>query len=131
MSLPGGYVAALQLLGHPATRPTAIFAASDEIAFGAMRAAERLGMSMPGALSIVGFDGHEHAELFGLTTIEQQPRVQGRYAVDAVMRLLGEPPGDADPVTPDGLPDFDRPLETRLVVRSSTTAPSPRPLVAR
>ncbi|WP_438854586.1 LacI family DNA-binding transcriptional regulator [Agromyces sp. M3QZ16-3] len=131
MTVPGGYDAALQLLGHPATRPTAIFAASDEIAFGAMRAAERLGMTLPGSLSIVGFDGHEHAELFGLTTIEQFPRVQGRYAVDAVMRLLGETTGDADPITPDGLPDFDRPLETRLVVRSSTTAPSSRPLVAR
>src|SRR5215207_8171471 len=38
MTLPGGYAAALQLLGHPTARPTAIFAASDEIAFGAMRA---------------------------------------------------------------------------------------------
>ncbi|GAA2038532.1 LacI family DNA-binding transcriptional regulator [Agromyces tropicus] len=131
MTLPGGYDAGLQLLGHPATRPTAIFAASDEIAFGVMRAAERLGLAVPGTLSVIGFDGHEHAELFGLTTIEQLPGAQGRFAVDAVLRLLGEPTGDDDPLTPDGLPDFDRPLDTRLVVRGSTTAPSGRVLAAR
>ncbi|WP_353829132.1 LacI family DNA-binding transcriptional regulator [Agromyces sp. SYSU T0242] len=130
MTLPGGYAAGLQLLGHPGTRPTAVFAASDEIAFGVMRAAERLGISVPGTLSIIGFDGHEHSELFGLTTIEQWPGAQGRLAVDAVLRLLGEPTSDDDPLTPDGLPDFDRPLETRLRVRGSTTAPTLRPVLA-
>ena len=47
MSMPGGYRAALQLLGHPRHRPTAVFAASDEMAFGAIRAAERLGLAVP------------------------------------------------------------------------------------
>ena len=117
MTLPGGYSAGLQLLGHPTTRPTAIFAASDEIAFGAMRAADRLGIAVPSALSIIGFDGHEHAELFGLTTIEQYPEEQGRIAVEAVMYELGED------VAVDDLARYDRPLATRLVVRSSTTAP--------
>ncbi|MEV1132146.1 LacI family DNA-binding transcriptional regulator [Agromyces sp. NPDC049794] len=115
MSLPGGYAAALQLLGHPGDRPTAIFAASDEVAFGAMRAAERLGIAMPSGLSIVGIDGHEYAELFGLTTVEQYPGDQGRRAVARVMRLLGEAPDGSE--EPD-----DAPLATRLVVRSSTTA---------
>lgn len=117
MSLPGGYSAGLQLLGHPTARPTAIFAASDEIAFGVMRAAERLGIAVPAALSIIGFDGHEYAELFGLTTIEQYPEDQGRLVVEAAMYELGEDVGAED------LTRFDRPLTTRLVVRSSTTAP--------
>ncbi len=116
MSLPGGYSAALQLLGHPGDRPTALFAASDEVAFGAMRAAERLGIPMPSELSIIGIDGHEYAELFGLTTVEQYPGEQGRLAVEAVLRLLGE----RDEVDP--LPASGAPLATRLVVRSSTTA---------
>ena len=116
MSLPGGYAAGLQLLGHPGDRPTAIFAASDEVAFGAMRAAERLGIAMPTELSIVGIDGHEYAELFGLTTVEQYPGEQGRLAVARVMRLLGEPPSDGAEESDDA------PLATRLVVRSSTTA---------
>jgi len=117
MSLPGGYTAGLQLLGHPGRRPTAVFASSDEIAFGLMRAAERLGLSIPGDLSVIGVDGHEYSELFGLTTIAQEPGEQGRLAVEVVLRLLGE--GDeADP-----LPDSGAPLPTRLIVRASTTAP--------
>ncbi|QAY72108.1 LacI family transcriptional regulator [Agromyces protaetiae] len=116
MTFPGGYDAGRQLLGHPGQRPSAVFAATDEVAFGLMRAADRLGIAVPGDLSIVGIDGHEYAEMMGLTTIEQQPEEQGRLAVEVVLRLLGE--GDvADP-----LPDSGAPLATRLVVRSSTTS---------
>ncbi|MFE6964344.1 LacI family DNA-binding transcriptional regulator [Agromyces sp. NPDC057679] len=116
-TMPAGCTAALQLLGQPGPRPTALFAACDEMAFGAMIAAERLGIAVPGELSVIGVDGHEYAEMFGLTTIEQSPGEQGRLAVEAVLRLLGE--GEvADP-----LPDSGAPLPTRLVVRSSTTAP--------
>ncbi|MRG61674.1 LacI family DNA-binding transcriptional regulator [Agromyces sp. CFH 90414] len=116
MSLPGGYVSGLQLLGHPGRRPTAVFAASDEVAFGLMRAADRLGISIPGELSVIGVDGHEYADLFGLTTVEQHPAEQGALAVEVLLRLLGE--GDAV----DPLPDSGAPLPTRLVVRSSTTS---------
>lgn len=115
MTLPGGYAAALQLLGHPAHRPSALFAASDEVALGAMLAAERLGIAVPGDLSIVGIDGHEYAEMFGLTTVEQYPGEQGRIAVELVMRLLGEG-GSAE-----GALASSDPLPMRLVVRSSTT----------
>jgi DNA-binding LacI/PurR family transcriptional regulator len=118
MTLPGGYAAARQLLGHPAHRPSALFAASDEVALGAMLAAERLGISVPGDLSIVGIDGHEYAEMFGLTTVEQYPGDQGRLAVELVMRLLGEHGAR------EGAPDSSAPLPMRLVVRSSTTAAS-------
>jgi DNA-binding LacI/PurR family transcriptional regulator len=125
MSMPGGYQAALQLLGHPGRRPTALFAASDEMAIGAIRAAERLGIGVPGDLSVIGVDGHEYAEMFDLTTIEQYPGEQGRLAVDVVLRLLDDD-GSADPVPAAGamadpLPDSGAPLPTRLVVRSSTT----------
>ena len=67
---------------------------------------------MPAELSIIGVDGHEYAEMFDLTTVEQYPGEQGRLAVDVVMRLLGE--HDADP-----LPDSGAPLPTRLVVRGA------------
>ncbi|MFD1573019.1 LacI family DNA-binding transcriptional regulator [Agromyces cerinus subsp. nitratus] len=116
MTMPGGYRAALQLLGHPGPRPTAVFAASDEVAFGALRAAERLGIAVPRELSVVGVDGHEYAELFDLTTVEQYPGEQGRSAVGVVLRLLGEG-AVADP-----LPDSGAPMPTRLVVRASSTA---------
>ncbi len=115
-SMSGGFEAALQLLGDPSHRPTAVFAACDEIAFGTHIAARRLGLRIPADLSIIGIDGHDNAEMFGLTTIEQRPGAQGELAVRLAMTLLGEE--DAGPAPHD----IDLPV--RLVVRSSTTAPS-------
>ncbi|MGI9823070.1 LacI family DNA-binding transcriptional regulator [Agromyces sp. Marseille-Q5079] len=114
MSMPGGFEAGLQLLGHPAHRPTAVFAATDEIAFGVIRAAERLGLSVPRDLSVIGVDDHEHAALFDLTTIAQTPAEQGRLAVEVALRMLG------DEALADPLPDSGAPMATRLVVRGST-----------
>jgi len=78
---------------------------------------DQLGIDVPGDLSIIGVDGHEYAEMFELTTIEQYPGEQGRLAVDVVMALLLDE-GAADP-----LPDSGAPLPTRLVVRATTSAP--------
>ncbi|GAA1523618.1 DNA-binding LacI/PurR family transcriptional regulator [Agromyces terreus] len=114
MGMPGGFEAGLQLLGHPAHRPTAVFAASDETAFGVIRAAERLGLAVPGDLSVIGVDDHEHAALFDLTTIAQTPAEQGRLAVEVALRMLG------DDAVADPLPDSGAPLATRLIVRGST-----------
>lgn len=50
-----GFAEAEALLSQP-ERPTAIFAAADYIAFGAMAAAAKLGLSVPGDVSIAGFD---------------------------------------------------------------------------
>lgn len=55
-------------------RPTAIVAGNDVIAFGALDAARRLGLDVPGELSVVGFDDIEMAGWDGycLTTVEQR-----------------------------------------------------------
>jgi len=58
-TIEGGFRAAKQLLGKPGGRPTAIFAASDEMAIGALLAARELGYRVPEDLSVVGIDGHE------------------------------------------------------------------------
>ena len=61
-----GRAAGLALLGETAvgaadattsTRPTAIIAQSDLLAVGVIRAAEELGIDVPGDLSVLGFDG--------------------------------------------------------------------------
>ncbi|MET0974275.1 MAG: LacI family DNA-binding transcriptional regulator [Leifsonia sp.] len=114
MSMPGGYAVALQVLGDPRHRPSAIFAASDEVAFGTMLAAQRLGVDVPRDLSITGIDDHEYAAMYGLTTVVQAPREQGRMAVAAVMRLLDS--GAEQQVANETV------LPSRLIVRSSTTA---------
>ena len=112
-TLEGGYRAAKQLLGAP-DRPSAIFAASDEMAFGAILAARELGLEVPHDVSIIGLDGHDMAEFFGLTTIAQHPRSQGALAVDLLMTELEDAPL---PVSTN--------LPFELVVRRSTARPRP------
>lgn len=88
-----------------ARRPTAIFAASDEMAYGVLTAARDLGLRVPEDLSVIGVDGHDLAELFGLTTIDQFPHAQGERAGDAILAALGRPAAGA----PDPGPPADAP----------------------
>ncbi|MGO3885345.1 MAG: LacI family DNA-binding transcriptional regulator [Mycetocola sp.] len=115
MTIPNGFAAASALLSS-ADRPTAIFAASDEMAIGAIVAARRMGIQIPSELSIIGIDGHAQAEMFGLTTIEQFPREQGADAATALLAMIG---GDQ---RTGG--DY-RLARTHLALRSST-GPAPR-----
>lgn len=113
MGMPEGYAAAAALLADHDARPTAIVAVCDEVAIGAIVAARRLGISVPAELSVIGVDGHEHAEMFGLTTMVQHPEVIGERAVQSLIALIES---DAErPTTPARVT-----LPTQLVVRSST-----------
>ncbi len=112
-TVAGGFRAAKQLLGRPGERPTAIFAASDEMAIGALLAARELGYRVPEDLSVVGIDGHELGEFFRLTTVDQFPLGQGERAADAILAELEAKDGGALPVAPGSLP-YD------LIVRGST-----------
>jgi len=66
-----GYEAAKKLLTTKNQTPTAIFAATDLLAIGAIRAARELGKEVPGDISVVGFDDEETAEhiIPALTTV--------------------------------------------------------------
>jgi DNA-binding LacI/PurR family transcriptional regulator len=59
-----------QLLALPEP-PSAVFAASDTQAMGVLAAADRYGISVPGDLSVIGFDDIESAALLGLSTVRQ------------------------------------------------------------
>ncbi|QNE45763.1 LacI family transcriptional regulator [Glaciihabitans sp. INWT7] len=114
-SIPGGYSGALAVLSNPATRPTAIVAGCDEIAIGVILAARQLGIAVPAQLSVVGIDGHNLAEMFGLTTLEQHPGEQGAHAVQLILERLG----------PEAALAVDERIGVAIdfVVRRSTTAP--------
>jgi DNA-binding LacI/PurR family transcriptional regulator len=98
-----------ELLARP-KRPTAIFAQSDEMAIGAMRAIRRHGLRVPEDISIVGFDGHEMAEFFDLTTVEQPVTRMGEMAAWSITEKLKNPSSEFHSLT----------LPTTLVVRNST-----------
>jgi DNA-binding LacI/PurR family transcriptional regulator len=75
--------------------PSAIFAASDLQAIGALKAAERLGARVPEDVAVIGFDDIDMAEIVGLTTIRQPLHEGGALAADlllaAIERSSGEP----------------------------------------
>ena len=112
-SIQGGFATAIAVLADPRTRPTAVVSGCDEIAIGVILAARQLGITVPGQLSVVGIDDHDLAELFGLTTVRQEPGKQGAAAVATVLAELAEP-----------TPSRATRAPVSLVVRSSTTAPA-------
>ncbi|WP_062385660.1 LacI family DNA-binding transcriptional regulator [Demequina iriomotensis] len=114
-TIQGGYEAAKQLLGDPRVHPTAIFAASDEMAIGAILAARDLGLRVPEELSVIGIDGHELGEFFELTTVDQHPVEQGRLAAAALLAELRTGAAGAAGVA------LELPYE--LKVRRSTAVP--------
>ena len=115
-TIRGGYHAAKQLLGRPHDRPTAIFAASDEMAIGSILAARDLGLVVPRDVSIIGIDDYDLSDFFGLSTVAQFPRGQGEKAVEILMEHL-EPVADAAPRASMTQLPFE------LRVRSSTATP--------
>jgi DNA-binding LacI/PurR family transcriptional regulator len=80
-----------RLLALPSP-PTAIFAASDLQAIGVLKAAERLGVSVPQELAVIGFDDVELAEIVGLTTIRQPLREGGALAADLLLAAIERRP---------------------------------------
>ena len=114
-TIGGGDDATVQLLGR-SRLPTAIFAESDEMAFGALRALRRVGLRVPADISLVGFDDHPMAEYFDLTTISQDVRDQGRQIAEQLIRAVSRP-GD--------VPAKQLRAPTRLVVRGTTAVSGP------
>ncbi|MDF3982920.1 LacI family DNA-binding transcriptional regulator [Luteibacter sp. PPL201] len=94
-SFESGVAAARQLL-RLKRRPTAIFAADDDMAVGAIWAAAEAGVSVPGDMSICGFDDTTIATQVWppLTTIHQPVRDMGKRATEELLLGLlgrGEP----------------------------------------
>ncbi|HAF31673.1 MAG TPA: hypothetical protein DCG76_01745 [Anaerovibrio sp.] len=70
--------------------PTAFFADNDMIALGAMQALQKNGFSIPGDVSIIGFDDITLGEAFspGLTTISVDIKAMGRLAVRRLVEQI-------------------------------------------
>ncbi len=88
-SMQSGYQAALQLFQHNPDI-TAVFALSDTIALGAMRAAREMGYSIPQDISIVGYDDISFAEFSypRLTTIRQDTAALAERGVHTLLEHL-------------------------------------------
>jgi LacI family repressor for deo operon, udp, cdd, tsx, nupC, and nupG len=110
-TVEGGGAAARRLL-ELADRPTALFAESDEMAYGALREIRQAGLRVPDDVAVVGFDDQPLSDLMDLTTVRQPVQTQ---ALDITTRLLTMIAEDGDDLTrhPDVV------LPTELIVRGS------------
>lgn len=106
----------LRELMAPRVKPTAIVCGNDVLAFGALLEAQRMGIAVPQALSIVGFDDLElaHHVQPALTTVRVPAEAMWRTAAD---RLIAALRGEAVPHATE--------IDVALVVREST-GPVPR-----
>jgi DNA-binding LacI/PurR family transcriptional regulator len=112
----GGEVAADRLL---ATGVTAVVCASDLMALGAIRAARRRGLDVPGDVSVIGFDDSPLLAFTDppLTTLRQPVRAMAVAAVNSLV----------DEINGHGAPHSEYLFRPELVVReSSATAPADR-----
>jgi LacI family transcriptional regulator len=68
----------------------AVFVSNDQMALGALRAARRLGLSVPERLGVVGFDDIPEADYFypSLTTVRQNTHKLGALAVEKINELI-------------------------------------------
>ncbi len=111
ITMDEGYAAAQSLLSRP-DRPTALLTINDLLAIAVIRAAADMGLSIPGDVSVAGFDNIPFGDYTvpRLTTVSAFPEQNGRDAVKLLFKRLSEP---------------DRPREiiaagTQLVIREST-----------
>ena len=115
-SMDSGAVAMERLLALE-NPPTAVFAGNDEMAFGAMAAAHRQGLSVPNDISMVGFDDQKTAEFYipALTTVNIPRHELGRRAAQELLDRVGGRETAHEIVLP-----------TKLIVRESTAEPRAR-----
>jgi LacI family transcriptional regulator len=108
-----GRLCAQRLLSLPEP-PTAVFAANDQSAIGAMEAAREAGVRIPEDLSVVGFDNIPESAYINpsLTTVDQFIDQMGHVATEMLIDLIQGTSLDSD----------QHKIETQLIVRDSCQA---------
>ena len=119
-----GYQAMMDLMAQN-PRPTVVICANDTVAIGAFNATRTLGLSVPGDVSLVGFDDLPLAgwEVFGLTTVHQPMEEMARAAVRLLIERI-EGRVDSGAVR-------QMVFEPRLVLRRTLAPPPPDITAAR
>lgn len=115
-TVEGGERAATELLERP-TRPTALIGSNDQMTLGAMRAAQKLDLSVPEDLSLVSWDDSLAGQLVtpAITALDRKPVELGNDAARLMMAQL-----DGAEAT-----SLDRPMPvSSLVARGSTGRPN-------
>jgi LacI family transcriptional regulator len=116
-SRESGYLATYGFLALPRKdRPTAIYAANDDMAMGAFEAVLDAGARVPDDVALVGFNNVAATawKTYQITTVDQHADEMGRRAAERVIQLIEKAPGHDQP--------FHVVLDPQLVVRRSCGA---------
>ncbi len=114
----GGYREMKRLL-RLKQRPTAVFAVSDRLAVGAMRAVAEEGLRIPDDVAMVGFDDVQYAADLDLTTVAQPALETGKKAAEILMNQIEEEALDkaGEGLQREGFQQVV--LPTKLIIRGS------------
>lgn len=114
-SIASGAAATRELLRRT-EHPTAVFCSNDEMAMGAIQEIKAAGLTVPGDISVIGFDDLTFAEVYdpSLTTVHQPRRLIGETAMGVLVDILAGKPAPTEPIV----------LGAELRVRAST-GPAP------
>lgn len=88
--MDAAYAETKALLALP-ERPTAIFATSDLLALGVLKAIRELALRVPDDVAVLGFDNLDIADYVGLSTIGQSLDESGRVGTELLLGRLTEP----------------------------------------
>lgn len=94
-------------------RPTAFFAATDQLAIQTMNLVSKMGYSVPGDISVVGFDDIEISSnpFIGLTTVSQNNQLMALTALEKLMALINGEKNEKP---------IQIVLESKLIIRKTT-----------
>ena len=113
-SAKGGFIAAEGLIKRYPQGFSAIVAGNDQMALGAMRALKSNGLSVPGDVSVVGYDNMPEAAFFNpsLTTVTHDFETAGRTCLEFLLRRIRNPQAPAEQLV----------IKPELVCRESTAS---------
>lgn len=133
LGIGAGRAVMAELMSRPAP-PTAVFAATDTLALGALLWCLESGVSVPAQVSIVGFDDVPLTGALqpGLTTVRQPMEAMAVAAADALVALIDDGSAAGPAGSGTGTGSRVTVLPTELIVRGSTGPPRPTgPVCAR
>lgn len=112
-----GYLAVKAIMDENAdNKPTAIFAANDLLAFGAMRGLKEMGFQIPDDVSIVGYDNAELSKYMSppLSTVHVSAEKIAKLTIDSLLAVIGKS---------EEIPSFLKMKEFEIIERSSVADP--------
>jgi len=115
LRLDDGYQKVLHYFQTAKHLPTAVFAYSDLLAFGVLKALRELGISVPGQVALVGYDDIDFAQVIepALTTVSQPAFEIGFKGTEILLEKINNPSNDAPPARQVVFPP-------QLIIRASS-----------